>query len=50
MNTPYKAEVTHYKKEGLSKVTLSWVMSYDDWKQTYAENLERYDKEKKMIK
>ncbi len=47
----YRADLRHYDEgdEKLSKITLSWVMSYEDWKQTFAENLRRYEKEKEAL-
>lgn len=44
----YKAEVNYFtndKGEGLSRVGLTLIMNYDDWKQTFSENLARYRKE-----
>lgn len=46
-DSKYKVVITHYNGFGLSTIQCILTMGYDDWKKTFSENLERYDKEKK---
>jgi hypothetical protein len=44
----YEGAINHFHKDdgSLSRISLSLVLNYDDWKKVFSENLARYDKEK----
>lgn len=43
----YQTEIQHHKrKDGISVLSIHYIMDYEHWKETYSEYLQRYEREK----